>query len=200
MIIWGIRKVFLRAKTPKSPICMECGESTLVIKVFSRHLHAFWIPILPIGKTGFAECSSCKAIFKPRKLNEQHFRAFTSLKRESSIPIWQATGFGILLLAIGLGGYQFEQDKKLEAQYIAQPAIGDIYKFKTKNGQYSTLNVIQVTKDSIFVFANTLESKKRSKIYKIEKSENYSIDTTAFAKTQIVEMYYSKVILDVTRK
>lgn len=200
MVIWGIRKAFVKSSIPLKPICSNCNEASLCIKIYSRHIHVFWIPILPIGKTGFVECMNCGKQFKPRSLNENHFRAFTEQKRLATVPIWQFSGALIFMMLFAIGGYHYEKDKKQEAEYLAHPQVNDIYSYVKSNKKYSTLKVIRTTKDSVYFVANTLESTKRSKLYKIDKPENYLDSTAVFSKTELVEKYYSKVIYNIKRK
>jgi len=76
--------------------------------------------------------------------------------------------------------YQGKQNKKLRAEYIKTPQQGDLYEYKVLSGSYSTFKVDSVSKDSVYVFLNDFEINKSSRVYKIDKPENYSKNGKTF--------------------
>ena len=65
--------------------------------------------------------------------------------------------------------YSNGEAKKKELEFVANPVVGDVYKYKTEKQNYSTLKVTSVTADSVFVSPNEYETDKMSGIYKIDK-------------------------------
>ena len=200
MIIYGSKAVHLKTVQSKTATCPSCGtQGSLTISVFRRHAHIFWIPLFPIGKKGVSQCQHCKNVLETKDMPEPIKREYENLKNETKGPIWQFAGLGIIAILIAWGNYASGEDKKLELEYIKSPQIGDVYEYKIETGSYSTLKVVSVTNDSVFVSPNEYEISNMSKIYKIDKSENYSNLSYGISKNKLKEMYDSGKILDINR-
>jgi len=200
MIIYGSKAVHLKTAQFKTGTCPSCGtQGSLTISVFRKHAHIFWIPLFPIGKKGASQCQHCKNVLETKEMPEPIKREYENLKNETKGPIWQFAGLGIIAILIAWGNYASGEDKKLELEYIKSPQIGDVYEYKIETGSYSTLKVVSVTNDSVFVSPNEYEISKMSKIYKIDKSENYSNLSYGISNNKIKEMYDSGKIFDINR-
>ncbi|WP_299314284.1 zinc-ribbon domain-containing protein [uncultured Aquimarina sp.] len=200
MIIYGSKAVHIKSEQSKKSICISCGtQGSLTLSVFRRHAHIFWIPLFPIGKKGMSQCQHCKNVLKTKEMPEPIRKEYDILKNKAKGPIWQFTGLGILVVLIAWGSYVNGQDKKLETEYIVSPMDGDIYEYKIETNSYSTLKVTSVSKDSVFVSPNEYEISKKSRIYKINKSENYSEFSYGISKARLKEMYESGEIFDINR-
>lgn len=200
MLISGIKRVQLKEEKPKSAICPNCGtQGSLSITIYRKHFHLFWIPIFPFNKRGKIQCEACDTEIKKTEIPRQTLREFERLRYESQGPIWQF--IGLFLIAVFIIGfkYEIEQDKKLELAHLNSPQIGDIYSYKTKKHSYSTLKVVAVSNDSLIVSPNALEVNKKSRVYKIEKAENYADSTYGISIQKIKEMYDTKEIYDIKR-
>ncbi len=95
--------------------------------------------------------------------------------------------------------YANGEEKKMQLEYLASPQVGDVYEYKIETGSYSTLKVVSVSEDSIFISPNEYEINKVSRIYKIDKAENYSDLSYGISKSDIREMFSSGDILDINR-
>ena len=200
MIIYGSKAVHLKTAQSKTATCPSCGtQGSLTISVFRKHAHVFWIPLFPIGKKGVSQCQHCKNILETKEMPEPIKRECENLKNESKGPIWQFAGLVVIAVLIAWGSYASGEDKKLELEYIKSPQVGDIYEYKIETGSYSTLKVVSVTNDSVFVSPNEYEISKMSKIYKIDKPENYSDVSYGISNSKIKEMYNSGEIFDINR-
>jgi len=200
MIIYGSKAVHIKSEQSKTSICPSCGtQGSLIVSVFRRHVHIFWIPLFPIGKKGISQCQHCKNVLKTKEMPESLKKEYNTLKKKVKGPIWQFTGLGIIVVLIAWGSYVDGQDKKLAVEYIASPMNGDIYEYKIETRTYSTLKVIAVSKDSVFVSPNEYEISKKSRIYKINKPENYSKFSYGISRKKLKEMYDSGEILDINR-
>lgn len=200
MIIYGSKAVHLKTAQSKTATCPSCGtQGSLTISVFRKHAHVFWIPLFPIGKKGVSQCQHCKNVLETKEMPEPTKREYENLKNETKGPIWQFAGLGVIAILIAWGSYASGEDKKLELEYIKSPQIGDIYEYKIETGSYSTLKVVSVTNDSVFVSPNEYEISRMSKIYKIDKPENYSGVSYGFLNSKIKEMYDSGEIFDINR-
>lgn len=200
MIIYGSKAVHLKTASSKTATCPSCGtQGSLTFSVFRKHAHIFWIPLFPIGKKGVSQCQHCKNVLEMKEMPEPIKREYENLKSETKGPIWQFAGLGLIAILIVWGTYASEEDKKQELKYIANPQKGDIYEYRIETGSYSTLKVVSVTNDSVFVSPNEYEIGKMSKIYKIDKPENYSDLSYGISKIKLNEMYNSGGIFDINR-
>ena len=200
MIIYGSRAVHLKSAKSKTATCPSCKtEGSLVLSVYKKHAHVFWIPLFPIGNEGTSQCLHCKNVLKTKEMPAPIIREYNKLKNETKGPVWQFAGLGIIGFLIAWGSYSSGENKKLELKYLASPQAGDVYEYEIEVGSYSTLKVINISKDSIFIAPNTYEVNKRSRIYKINKPKNYSESSYGISKNQLKEMYDSGEIFDINR-
>ncbi len=199
MIIYGSKAVHLKsAKSTRT--CPNCNnQGTLTFDVFGKHAHIFWIPLFPLGKKGYSECSHCKQVLEIKEMPEPIKQECRNFKSETKSPIWQFAGLGIFLAVMAIGAYASENDKKLEKEYIVSPQKGDVYEYKVETGNYSTMKVVKVSKDSVFVSPNEYEISRRSKIYKIDKPKNYSQSSFGISRDKIKKMYDTGEIFDINR-
>ena len=99
-------------------------------------------------------------------------------------PLWYYSGLAILACLIYLAFYLSKKDEINDANYIQEPKVGDMYTIEAaKKGYYTTMKVNRVTKDSIFVIRNDFDLFRRSKIYRINKDENYTTKIDSFSKS-----------------
>ncbi|WP_103069149.1 zinc ribbon domain-containing protein [Aquimarina sediminis] len=198
MIIYGGKAVHLKSERSKKTTCPSCGtQGSLILSVYRMHAHIFWIPLFPTVKRGTSQCQHCKNILKTKEMPESLKRECESLKNNTKGPIWQFAGLGIIAVLITWGIYADGEDKKLE--YIASPQVGDIYEYKIEIGSYSTLKVIDVSNDSVFVSPNEYEINRKSKINRINTPKNYSKSSYGISKNELKKMYDSGEIFDINR-
>jgi len=126
-------------------------------------------------------------------------REYINLKNDTKGPIWQFAGLGIIAALISWGIYTNIEDKKKESVYLQLPQMGDVYKYKVENGNYSTFKIVDVSQDSIFISPNEYEINKIGQVYTIDKPENYSEIVYGLSKTKVKEMYDSGEIYDIDR-
>ncbi len=200
MIIYGSRSAHIGNIPSKSVKCENCNsERTITFNIFRRHAHIFWIPLFPIGKTGVSECSYCKQVLRKNEMSDTLRIAYLKARNTAKGPKWQFAGLFLVLALFIFVGFSSSINKNNEAQYITEPLIGDVYSYKTETNQYSTMKVVSVSSDSVFVYLNTYEVGRKSSIYKIEKDERYSEDTYAYSKEEIKALYEEKTIVSIDR-
>lgn len=200
MIIYGSKPVHLKTVQPSSAVCPHCGQTgTTMISAYSKHAHIFWIPLFPFGKVGVSQCKHCKQALSEGNLTPELKREYNILKAETKAPLWQFSGLGLIAALVMLMSYTTGEDHKKQLEYVANPVAGDIYKFKTENSRYSTLKVIRVSADSIFVTPNEYEIDKMSAVYKIDKAENYGDYSYGISKEEMKQMHTKKDIYDIDR-
>lgn len=124
---------------------------------------------------------------------------YKNIKGEAKGPIWQFSGLLVLALLIGFAIYSGGKDKENTQLYLSAPAVGDIYEYKADNGSYSTMKLEKVTSDSLYLSLNDYEISKKSRLYKIDKDENYSEITYGYSKNEISQMQKEGIIFDINR-
>ncbi len=200
MIIFGSRAVHIKSGQLKEVTCPSCGtKGSVVLNIYRRHAHVFWIPVFPMGKKGATQCQHCKNVLRPNEMPEEIKREFDIFKREAKGPVWQFFGLGVIVALAVLISILGERDKKKEVEYIKAPKKGDVYEYKIKARSYSTFKVIGVSNDSVFVVPNEYEINRISKIYKIKKTENYSNNSYGIARDKLNEMHTSGDIINIDR-
>ncbi len=200
MVIFGSGKANLTNEVLPNCICPHCEtKGQMQLHLYRSHAHIFWIPIFPMKKKGVAECQHCKKAFEPKQFSEEMEKEYGKIKSDASGPIWQFAGLGVIAGLLIWGSILSKQDKADEQKYLAEPLSGDRYHVVVSPGNYSTLKVIEVSKDSVFVVQNNYEISKRTKISKIDKPENYTESPFGISKEQVAKMYEEKDIYDIRR-
>lgn len=200
MIIYGTKAVHLKSAQPRSMVCAHCGQTdTTVLSAYSKHAHIFWIPIFPVGRVGLSQCTHCKQTLEYKNMSRDLQLAYNNLQAETRVPIWQFVGLGLIAMLITFGVYSSGQDEKNRLAYVANPMAGDIYKYKTDDNNYSTLKIVSVSSDSIFVSPNKYQTDKMSGIYKLDKDENYPAESYGISRNDVKQMLLDKDIYDIDR-
>ncbi len=200
MIIYGSKTVHLDSVRLDTITCESCRtQGSIVLNVFRKHAHIFWIPLFPIGKRGLSECDHCKNVLEAKDMQEPLKSEYHRFKNNTKGPIWQFAGLAIIAVLIVWGNYASGQNEKLELEYIVSPMEGDIYEYKIEARSYSTLKVMSVSNDSVFVSPNEYEISKMSKIHKIDKLENYPEFSYGISRVKLKEMYDSGDIIGINR-
>ena len=200
MIIYGNKAIHLKSKVSKKIACQSCGiKGSLVLSIYRKHAHVFWIPLFPIGKKGVSNCRHCKNVLQNKEMSDPLKKEYNAFKNKTKGPLWQFTGIALLAILIFGASYRYTEDKKLEMKYIAAPKIGDIYQYKIESSIYSTLKVVNAVNDSVFVSRNKYEINRISQIPKIDTPQNYVELTYPISKKKLKAMYHSGEIIGVKR-
>ncbi len=127
-------------------------------------------------------------------------RDYEVLKNHTKKPIWQFSGLAIIVGLIVWGNISSSYNAKMEKEYLSSPLVGDIYEYKVNNERYTTLKVVRLSNDSIFISPNEYETNKVSGVYKINKEENYSDEVYSFSKEDLDTMYRKGEIYEIHRE
>jgi len=202
MIFYGTKASTIKNGQIINVDCPNCEtNSSMIYSVFGKYAHIYWIPLFPIKKITITECNNCKKTFEYKEL---HQAIQTKLDREkekdgAKTPIWMFSGLFIIATLVAFGIYSSGETEKKEAEYLKAPKVGDIYRFESNPGFYSTMKVESILKDSLHVFINKVETNKTSGIDDIDKPENYS-EIYGYSKAEIIKMYKDKEIYEINRK
>ncbi len=101
MIIYGSKAVHLTSEQSKAT-CPSCNtKGSLIVSVFRRHAHIFWIPLFPIGKKGFSQCQHCKNVLEEKEMPEPIKTEYNELKKSARGPFWQYIGLILFFVLFG---------------------------------------------------------------------------------------------------
>lgn len=200
MIFYGRKASRLKDGKITNVTCPNCDTTTSMnYSIFGKYAYLYWIPTFPMGKENIIECNECKTTFKLNELPNQIKQKF-ELEKQNGYPIWYFSGLFIISLLIALAFYLSSQNDKNNKIYIEDPQVGDVYSITTeKNGYYSSLKISEIKNDSVFVIFNDYEIDKRSKIYKIDKDQNYTSDSEGYTKSELKDLFNKGIIYDIDR-
>ena len=132
-------------------------------------------------------------------MSDQLKLAYRNIKSEVGIPIWHFSGLALIAGLIFYSSIASKETTKHKIEYLANPKVGDIYSYKIEEDSYSTLKIKQIDSDSIHFWQNDYESETAFGIYKINKTENYTLIETIMAKENIKQLFDEEVIYDIDR-
>ncbi|MGB3466960.1 MAG: hypothetical protein WBA74_16895 [Cyclobacteriaceae bacterium] len=190
MIIYGWRASHVKSDISQTVKCINCqGEKETLFSVFSRYFHIFWIPVLPYGRKGAATCQRCGYEIPSSHMDEDYKRAYRELFQQTSIPFWQFAGSLIIVALVSWAIISNNQKDSDTLTYLQSPVIGDSYYYQNEGGNYSIFKLHRIGTDSIDIHHNDYESTRRSKLYKIDKPENYTEAYYRFSKDELQAMF-----------
>jgi uncharacterized Zn-finger protein len=97
MIIFGTRTGKLKSPQTTAYDCSYCNtEKSVWYYFFQKYIHIFWIPVIPIGKTGSSVCSHCKQVLSANEMQENQKQEFLNTKKELKTPF----GYKIVLILV----------------------------------------------------------------------------------------------------
>lgn len=202
IILFGSRTG--HAKTLRVPgSCINCGTSDSVeLIVYQRFAHIFWIPIFPIRKIYTTECYKCKASLLGDEVQRSYSTFFQEARKKVGTPLWTFSGVilvGALISLITVLSYIGSVKNEF---MIHDPQIGDVYKYKLENGEYSLLKVSEVMGDTVAVLLNSYSTNKVRGITRLmnEGRANYNKEPILKSRSDLIRMFESGEILDIKRE
>jgi hypothetical protein len=202
MLVYGRKAKLLAAETYTGK-CAHCGAMTSVqISLVQKYLHVFWLPFVPIGKTGVSKCSNCKQVLKLKEMPIAYADVYDVLKQQVKTPPHMYSGVVVLGLIISAAIYEDIQNGKKNALLITAPQKGDVYEIKTDEDQYTLYKVDGIHGDTVFVLKNEYETTKESGLAGLKQKGDaaYSRETVELLKQTLQKMLDDGEIIDIDRK
>ena len=200
-LIYGNRTAIIARKGVESGICSRCDSiGRLVYQVHSRYLHVFWIPLFSAEKYGSTYCEKCRALRIEEDVPDKLYADLEEFVKETKAPPWQYTGIALAIMAIIIVPNFIKIKKNEVIQMLSEPRVGDIYEFKTQNNTFSTLQVIEIDEDSIWVAPNRYSTRSIENLHRI-KIEHYHYPELkrGICRENLIEKYHEGEILKITR-
>ncbi len=200
MLIYGSNSSHLKSEHLTEISCPHCGnKDTVAISVHGKYAHVFWIPTFPLGKQGVSYCQHCKQTLEEKEMPETFKAAFKGFKSNLKTPFWHFSGLLVIALIVGFVVFSSSQDSKNNQIYIDNPQVGDVYELREENGSYSLAKVTDVVNDSVYVVFNQYEIDRSSKLYTINKKENFQGDEYSVHHSYLQELFNEGDIMGVER-
>lgn len=201
MIFYGTNAKSIKNGKIINVQCPNCEQNTsMTYSVFGKYAHIYWVPFIPYKKVSITECDYCKRTFESgelpqnivKKLNQDFERGNTKY------PIWMYSGASILAGVLIFTFFMNMKEKEDEANYIKEPKIGDLYHYKTESGNYSLMKVHDISKDSILLLVNEMETNLMSGVKEINLKKHYK-EVYGFSRKEIEDLYKEKNIYEINR-
>jgi len=202
MIVYGTSKgITLKKGRVRNVICPECKKDTSMdYLVYGKYFHVYWIPFFSIGRRTIAVCTTCETDFEAVGFRDDIKKKFDREREKESarIPVWFFSGSIAICALIGYGFYGSIESANTEKDYLKHPKAGDVYRVTADAGYFSTFKVNHVRKDSVYVFANDLQTDNQSAVNKINTPEHYK-ELYAFSRKSIDSLYQKGEIYQIDR-
>jgi cell division protein FtsL len=199
MIVYGIQSS-LRKTEVIAENCPNCNTSgSLQMNVFQRYVHIFWIPVVPIGKTGVSQCLHCRQILKLKEMPALVRLGYDNLKTHTGVPIWTFAGLAIIALLIA-GEIISDKQKAVKVrQMITALKKDDVLEVKLKSDVYTLFKVDHVSGNMIYLAMNKFQTNVESSIDDLKSKEYDTSIIQEFPVSQLIDN--SKIeIIDIDRK
>ena len=109
---------------------------------------------------------------------------------------FQRIGYHRIVCRLAFAG----SNNKIENQaYINSPQIGDVYEYKTEENYYYLMKVTEVSPQEIVFITNKFEVARSSKLYTIDKAENFLEEEYQISRQDLQDLYRNEDIVDVNR-
>ncbi len=201
MIIFGLRSGNARQKQSLSYDCAHCGTPESVqMHLWVRYFHIFWIPVIPLYKSGQSQCRHCKQALDAPEMPQHLVQGYQTARKQAGIsvryfswPIIAALFFGIAMIAV-------MTDSRKTDTFIQQPLAGDVYEIKGDDG-YTLYRITEVNGDTVIMNPHLFTAEKLSAFRRLKNydAEEYSDETFPLAKNELLVLRADGVIRKINR-
>jgi hypothetical protein len=67
--------------------CINCGQTNVGVAIYSRYLHVFWIPVIPLGKRSVSQCANCKQSLSESEMPPAYRQEVSVFKQQAKLPL-----------------------------------------------------------------------------------------------------------------
>ena len=198
MIIYGTNAKVIKTEAI-TEACPNCNTTnSIIINIWQKWAHIFWVPVLPMGKTGSSECIHCQQVLSLKKMPLILQISYENIKSQTSVPIWTFSGVGvIMLIGVAVTISNLHTANKV-TKMIPTLKAGDILQVKLKENVYTLARVSRVKGDSVFLLPNQFQTDKATGINDL-KSKGYETQEELLTTADLQEMNKKEQILDIER-
>lgn len=99
MIIFGLRSGNIKQDENSLADCAQCGtEQSVHLHFYIRYFHIFWIPFIPLYKTGISQCKHCLQALNQKQMPSHLSSVYATSLKKAKTPI----GYYSLLIVSAL--------------------------------------------------------------------------------------------------
>ena len=162
--------------------CVNCGtRNSVLLTVYSRYLHLFWIPVLPLGKSSVSKCRHCQQVFEAKQMPPTYREPAQEAQQQARIPVTNylvLAVVGVLFVsAMVVGSLRGKQptakqltnvagaattasameealvaaDPAANEPLLAAPQVADIYAMRNQDQHYSLMRVARIAPDTLYL-------------------------------------------------
>ena len=178
MIIWGTKTALRRTESTVGP-CSNCGHINCVeIYIFQNYFHLFWIPTIPLDKTGWSKCEDCEEVLIPSQMHGSLLSIYKQVIESTKPPIWAFSGIAVIVTCIIWAIFANAQRRDDVIKRVLSPKEGDFFEMKLSDTRYTLFKVKTVGHDSVYFFPNKYEASDEKGVDKLGRAD-ISFDSTA---------------------
>ena len=99
MIIFGLRSGNIKQVENSLADCAYCGtRQSVQLHFYIRYFHIFWIPFIPLYKTGVSQCNHCMQALNQKQMPPHLRSVYAASLKKAKTPI----GYYSLLIIMAL--------------------------------------------------------------------------------------------------
>jgi hypothetical protein len=155
--------------------------------------------MFPIKKTGDTHCLHCKQSFDQEEMTSPIRSAYELAKSKLRTPWWQFSGLVTSVLFIIWMVFALENIEEKERQYLAEPAIGDVYSYRIGDFEYSMMRLAEIKNDTLYFQLNRRHAQRRSRVFGLNQDKYYYKSTTCFTQEDLRGMYEDETVFSISR-
>ena len=195
LIFYGRKSGKIRKVKDYNHGCESCISTDVEVKVYRDYYHVFFVPLFPVGeKTAKITCKTCGQTLRIDKARKYY-------EDTSRTPLYFYVLPFLFVALIPLLVFANIRTQKQKAAFIDNPKVGDVYMIREDNDKavsYYFLRVSSISRDSIYVFPNTLTYQGFTT--KLNEDDYFLRDNTLlFLKGDLKKMLEEGVINSVDR-
>lgn len=202
MIIFGLRSGNAKQVTQGSSDCTHCGTPQSVQFHFHvRYFHIFWIPLIPLYKTGVSQCGHCKQVLTKNELPPFLQASYAEARKKAKTPLKYYSWLMIAALFFVFALFAVITENKDTQAWLQQPRADDVYEIRD-DGIYTLYRVKAVKGDTVWINPHQYTAGKLSALRKLKKEYANSYEDTAigFTKRELNTMYQTRILKRINRK
>lgn len=101
MMVIGHKSVEISNSKIRNVVCPHClAEAEMNYTTYSKYVHFYWFPFVPVEKIKIVECTSCKATFYLKDTSESIQKKVQNMEEYKPVnfPIYHFSGLFLILL------------------------------------------------------------------------------------------------------
>lgn len=202
MIIFGLRSG--NTKQTEIPLadCAYCEtKQSVQLHFYVRYFHIFWIPLIPLYKTGVSQCRHCKQALDKAQIPPHLLASCTTARKKAKTPLKYYSWLIIATLFFAFAIFAVFTDSRDTKAWLQQPQAGDVYEIK-EDGEYTLYRVKEIKGDTVIVNPHELTVDKLSALRELKNNypDAYSDSTINLVKNELTAMYAVRTLKRINRK